>query len=80
MEIKWNKVGKRNLRGEYGKGSKSTQMRHNKSARDLEKEASKIYNIEALWQRSRDLGMISKANNQVGLEQLTELQPNNSVS
>ena len=24
--------------------------------------------------------MISKANNQVGLEQLTELQPNNSVS
>ncbi len=45
-------------------------MRHNKSARDLEKEASKTYNIEVLWQRSRDLGMVSKANNQVGLEQL----------
>ena len=80
VEIKWNKEGERNLRGGYGKGSKSTQMRHNESARDLEKEASKTYNIEALWQRIRDLGMISKANNQVGLEQLTELQPNNSVS
>ena len=80
VEIKWNKEGEQNLRGGYGKGSKRTQMRHNKSVRDLEKEASKTYNIEALWQRSRDLGMISKANNQVGLEQSTELQPNNSVS
>lgn len=55
-------------------------MRHNKSAQDLEKETSKTYNIEVLWQWSHDLGMIFKANNQVGLEQSTELQPNNSIS
>ena len=79
-EIRWNKEGEQSLRGGYGKGSKRTQMRHNKSARDLEKEASKIYDIQALWQRNQDLDMISKANSQVGLEQSTELQPNNSVS
>lgn len=55
-------------------------MRHNKSARDFEKEASKAYNIQELWQRGRDLGMITQVSNQVGLEQPTELQPNDSVS
>lgn len=80
IEIKWNKKEEQNLCGGYGKGLKRTQMRHNKSVRDLEKEASKRYNIEALWQQSRDLGMISKANNQVELEQSKELPPNNSVS
>ena len=54
-------------------------MRHNKSARDLEKEVSRIYDIQALWHRNRDLGMISNANSQVGLEKSTELQSNNSV-
>lgn len=43
-------------------------MRHNKFTQDLEKETSKTYNIEVLWQQSQDLGMIFKANNQVGLE------------
>lgn len=80
VEIRWNKEGEQNLHGGYGKGSKRTQMRHNKSARDLEKEASKTYNIQALWQRSRDLGMVSGVNSQVGLEQSPELQPNNDVS
>lgn len=47
MEIKWNK--KNFCRG-YEKGIKSTQMRYNKFAQDLEKEASETYNIEALWQ------------------------------
>lgn len=32
IEIKWNKEGKQNLRGRYGKGSQRTQIRHNKSA------------------------------------------------
>ena len=72
VEIRWNKKGEQNLRGGYGKGSKRTQIRHNKSVQDLEKEAPKKYNIEVQWQQSRDLGMISKANNQVGLEQSTE--------
>ena len=80
VELKWNKEGEQNLRGGYGKGLKRTPMRHNKSARDLKTEASKTYNIQALWQRSRDLGMISKINTPVGLEQRMELQPNNSVS
>ena len=55
-------------------------MRHNKSARDLETEALKTYNIQALWQRSRDSGMTSKVNSPVGLEQPMELQPNKSGS
>lgn len=80
VEIKWNKEGERNLRRGYGKDSKRTQMRHNKSVRGLEKEVSKTYNIDALWQESRELGMISKANNQERLEQSTELQPNNCLS
>lgn len=57
-----NKEGEQNHRGGYGKGSKRTRMRHNKFARDLEKEASKTYNIQALWQRSQDLGMSSIQN------------------
>ena len=55
-------------------------MLNNKSARELRKEASKTYNIQALWQQSQDLGMISQANSQLELEQPRELQPNNSVS
>lgn len=37
-------------------------MRHNKFVWDLEKEASKTYNIQALWQQSWDLGMVSRVN------------------
>ena len=68
------------LCGGYGKGSRSTQMLHNKSARELRKETSKTHNIQALWQRSQDLGMISQANSQVELEQPRELQPNAGLS
>ncbi len=55
-------------------------MRQQKSARELEKEASKTYDIRALWQQSKDLGMSSSANSQVGLEQQTESMPINPVS
>ena len=55
-------------------------MRHQKSARELEEEVSKTYDIWALWQRSQDLGMSSTANSHVGLEQPTESVPNNSIS
>ena len=61
-EVKWNKEGEDRLRGSYGKGSRSTQMRKQRFARELEKEASKTYNIQALWQQSRDLGKISAVN------------------
>ena len=71
-EIRWNKEGEDRLRGGYGKGSRRTQMRHQKSARELRKEASKTYNIQALWKRSQDLGMLSTANAQAGLGQSTE--------
>ena len=77
VEIKWSSEGQDKLCGGYGKGSKRTPMRHQKSARELEKEASKTYDIRALWQRSQDLGMISTANSHVGLEQTTESAPNN---
>lgn len=45
----------------------------------MEKEATKSYDIRALWQRNRDLGMIFPSS-QVGLGQPPELQPNNGVS
>ena len=38
----------------------------------LEKEASKCYNIGALWQRNRDLGLISPGNVQSELEKNTK--------
>ena len=69
IELRWNKRGEQNLCGGYRKGSKSIQMKYNKSVWDLEKEASKTCNIQVLWQWSRDLGMISQAtNSQVELE------------
>lgn len=55
VEIRWNREGKQNLFGGYRKGSKRILMRRNKSARELEKDASRTYNIQALWQRSRPL-------------------------
>lgn len=55
-------------------------MRHNKSARNLKKEALKTYNIQVLWQRSPDLGITSRVNSPVWLEQSRELPPNNSKS
>ena len=55
-------------------------MRQNKSARDLEKAALKTYNIQALWQRSWDLGITSRVNSPVGLEQSRKLSPINSES
>lgn len=35
VEIKWSREGQDKLRGGYGKGSKRTQMRHQKSAREF---------------------------------------------
>lgn len=41
VEIKWSREGQDKLRGGYGKGSKRTQMRHKKSARELRKRSPK---------------------------------------
>lgn len=57
-KIIWNQEGEDRLRGSYGKGSVSTLRRRKKSAQELENEASKTYNITALWQRNRDLTSI----------------------
>lgn len=62
--LKWNKEGEQKMRGSYGKGSTSSLRRQKISAQDLAKEASKSYNIGALWQRNRDLGMVSSAGTQ----------------
>ena len=47
-------------------------MRLNKLAPNLETEALKTYNIQALWQQSRDC-ITSKINSLIRLEQLMEL-------
>ncbi len=51
-----------------------------KSTRELEKQASKTYDIRALWQRNIELGMASTANSQVELEQVAESQLIDNVS
>ena len=66
-KISWNQEGEDRLRGSYGKGSVSTLRRRKKSAQELEKEASKTYNIAALWQRNRDLALVSNASAPEGL-------------
>ena len=75
QELKWNKEGECSLRGGYGSGSRSTRKRERKSARELEKEGSKSYNIKALWQRSRELGILSAANSHDGLGQSPKSLP-----
>ena len=80
MDIRWNRDGESSLRGGYGKESKSSSQRQQESARDLEKEASQTYNIEALWQRVRNLGLISAANSQVRPGEPSQLLPNDIVS
>ena len=60
-EIKWNKEGESKLRGVYGIGSRSSSKRQRKSARELEEQDTKTYDIRALWKRNLDLGMISLA-------------------
>lgn len=53
-------------------------MRHQKSARELQKEGSKSYNIQALpWQQSQDLGLTTYA--QTGLGQSSQSLPNSTV-
>ena len=63
-EIKWNKEGEGNLRGVYGQGSVATFYRKIKAERKWEEEGYKSYNIQALWQRNCDLGLISNTNAQ----------------
>lgn len=77
--INWNSEGESQLRGLYGKGSKSSLQRQRKSARESEKQASETYSISALWQRNLDLGMSSAANSHGGLGQSLESQPPSSV-
>ena len=69
-EIKWHKERENNLRGGYEKGSRSTNNIQRKATKELEKEASKTYDIRALWQRNRDLGLILKASS--GLDTSSE--------
>ena len=76
QELKWNKEGERSLRRGYGSGSRSSRKRERKSARELDKEGSKSYNIKALWQRSRELGILSAANSYDGLGQSPKSLPN----
>ena len=75
VEIKWNMEGENNLRGGYRKGSRSSLKRQKKSAKELEVEALKTYNIEALWQRHNDLSINSEAISSVALVETSESKP-----
>ena len=80
VTLRWNRNGKSSLCGGYGKGSKSASQRQQKLARDFKREALQTYNIEALWQQGRSLGLISTANTQVRPGEPSQLLPINSVS
>ena len=78
MDIRWKEQGWRKQSSwGYGKGSKISLQKQRKSARDFEREGSQTYNIEVLWQQSRNLGLIFAANSQVKPSQLL---PNESIS
>lgn len=70
----------RNREGGYGKGSRARTERKKKFANELKKEVSKIYNIMALWQRNRDLGIISEANTQSWLAKDSESGPTPEIN
>lgn len=80
MKIKSNRGREEKLCRRYKKGSKKTQMRKQKSIQELEKEISKTYDIQVLWQQSKNLKINLLLNNQAGLEQLIELPSINFVS
>ena len=79
-EIRWNKKGENKLRSGYGKGSRTTKKKQRKFMKELEKKTSKTHDIMALWKRNRDVGLISKANNQPGLDKNLALGPNDELN
>lgn len=66
-EIKSNREGESKMRGFYGKGSRSTQKRQRKSARELESAASKTYKLRALWEGNTGQATITAPNNLEGV-------------
>lgn len=66
-EIKWSREAETKMRGIYGKGSRSTQKRQRKSARELESEASKTYKLGALWEGHTGQATISAPNDLEGV-------------
>ena len=72
-EIKWNKEGEGNLRGVYGQGSVATFYWKKKAMKKWEEEGHKSYNIQALWQHNRDLGLISDTSSQHGPGESSDL-------
>ena len=83
-KISWKQEGEDRLRGSYVKWSVSILRRRKKSAQELEKEVSKIYNITALWQHNHDLTSISNASTPEKLAYSSDLsivdKPNQVVS
>lgn len=47
------------MRGSYGNGSRSAGKRARKHAKELQSEAAKSFNIKALFNRQRDLNLLS---------------------
>lgn len=62
------------LRGVNGQGSVANFNQKRKAAKKWEEEGHKSYNIQALWQRSRDLGLISSANGKTGFGEASDLR------
>lgn len=56
----------------------ATLKRKKKAAKELRKKFSKSYNIGALWQRNRDLGLFSEANSQPEQGGDSQLGPGNA--
>ena len=57
LPLRWNQDAGKNLRGAYGSGSRSTNKRERKKAKELECEAKKSCNIVAVFGRQRELNL-----------------------
>lgn len=73
LQLKWRKGAGNYLRGGYGNGSKATSKRRRKAAKGLEEDGLQSYQIEALWERNRELGMLSQNSTQAESVELNSL-------
>lgn len=72
MSLRWNKEAENNLRGGYGKGSRSTTQRQQRAAKALEQENSHTPHIGALFQRQLEMKPSSSSSQKLAEPSLSE--------
>jgi hypothetical protein len=60
MPIRWKDGAEKNLRGQWGNGSKTTDKRARRNQRQLKLAASQSYSITGLFERQKHLQLHTK--------------------